>query len=66
MEVAGVEYFVYWDALHVGASFFIPTVATPDQVRAALKPVAAKLDMRFEVRPRVEYGRYGSRVWRVY
>lgn len=62
----GTEYFIPWDAVTVGSSFFIPTTATPMQVRQALRPVERGLDMRFEVHARREYGRYGSRVWRVY
>lgn len=63
--ITGVEYFVDWKRLHVGASFFIPTIATSKQVEEALKPIARHLDITLAVRTRVEYGRYGSRVWRL-
>ena len=61
-----VEYFVDWPNLAVGTSFFLPTVATPKQVEAILKPIAKELGYVLAVRARCEYGRYGARVWRVY
>lgn len=63
--VNGVEYFVYWDKLDVGASFFLPTTATPRQVKLALGPTLRSLGYEVELRARCEYGRYGVRVWRV-
>lgn len=65
VHLAGVDYYVDWEELTLGASFFLPTVATAAQVRQTLKPVERALDIRLAVRTRVEYGRYGSRVWRV-
>lgn len=65
VRVAGVDYFVMWDRLGLGGSFFLPTVATPAQVRADLQPIVAKLKMQIAVRTRCEFGRYGVRVWRV-
>jgi hypothetical protein len=55
-----------WEKLLVGASFFLPTTATPVQVREALQPATRFLKIQVEVRSRCEYGRYGARVWRVY
>jgi hypothetical protein len=66
VEVGGVEYFVNWDALTPGASFFIPTVCTASQVKAALAPAEQAYDFKFAVHTRVEYERYGARVWRIY
>jgi hypothetical protein len=63
--VHGVEYFVYWDKLDVGASFFLPTTATPRQVKLALGPTLRSLGYEVELRARCEYGRYGVRVWRI-
>lgn len=64
--VLGVEYYVPWEQLTPGASFFMPTTATPKQVELVLKPVASKLGIRLLIRTRREYGRYGVRVWRTY
>lgn len=63
--VHGVEYFVYWEHMPVGASFFLPTTATARQVMTALRPIAKGLRYRLLAQPRREYGRFGVRVWRV-
>lgn len=60
-----VEYFIFWDQLTVGASFFIPTTATPRQALDALKPATKSLGIKLAARTRREYGRYGVRVWRL-
>jgi len=60
-----VEYFIFWDQVPIGASFFLPTTATPRQALDALKPASKALKIKLEARPRREYGRYGVRVWRV-
>jgi len=66
LTLYGVEYFLHWEKLVVGSSFFLPTTATPVQVREALLPATRFLKIKIEVRARCEYGRYGTRVWRVY
>jgi hypothetical protein len=66
VTIQDVEYFIEWSQLDVGHSFFLPTVATAKQVQTILKPFAEKLDYRFGVLTRCEYGRYGVRVWRLY
>ena len=60
-----VEYFIYWEQMTVGASFFIPTTATPVQALAALKPTARQLNYKLKAQPRCEYGRFGVRIWRM-
>lgn len=60
-----VEYFIYWEQMTVGASFFLPTTATPVQAMAVLKPIARALNYKLKAQPRREYGRYGVRVWRM-
>jgi len=62
----GVDYFIQWEHLSIGASFFLPTTATKTQAYYALRPYARYLGIRLQVRNRCEYGRYGVRVWRVY
>lgn len=66
VRLNGIEYFVNWDQLTVGASFFLPTVSTPAQVKAALRDAERYLRIKLAVRARVEYERYGARVWRIY
>ena len=62
----GVDYFILWAHLSIGASFFLPTTATQAQVLKALQPYARHLKIKLQTRNRCEYGRYGVRVWRVY
>jgi hypothetical protein len=66
LNLFGAEYFIDWTRLPRGGSFFLPTTATPGQVKAALRPAAKALDIELVTRPRCEYGLYGVRVWRVY
>ena len=65
VEIHGIEYFIYWEQMTVGASCFLPTTATAKQVMAALRPVARTLNYKLKAQPRREYGRYGVRVWRM-
>jgi len=64
LNIFGAEYFIEWEKVARGSSFFLPTTATPRQVQQALKPAAKWLDYKFETRARCEYGVYGVRVWR--
>lgn len=63
-SVFGAEYYVDWRRVSRGASFFIPTTATPKQVLAGLREARDALDIDLVARPRREYGMYGVRVWR--
>lgn len=65
LVIRDVEYFIFWEELHIGSSFFIPTTVQAREVARILSDYAEVLDMRFEIRNRCEYGRYGVRVWRV-
>lgn len=65
VEIHGIEYFIYWEQMKIGASFFLPTTATPAQAMAVLKPIARTLNYTLKAQPRREYGRYGVRVWRM-
>lgn len=64
-EIMGVDYYVQWRKLPVHGSFFLPTTATRAQVNRVLAPIAAALDYTLEIHTRVEYERYGVRVWRL-
>jgi hypothetical protein len=66
LRIHGVEYYILWEKLSVGSSFFVPTTASVAQVRPMLKAVASFFDWHFEIRQRCEFGRYGVRVWRTY
>jgi len=65
IELLGIEYFVEWEHLSLGGSFFMPTTATDKMVRRILVPYERKLNIRLAAHNRSEYGRYGVRVWRL-
>ena len=65
VSLKNVDYFIDWSRVSLGSSFFLPTVATAIQVREALRPIEQHLEIKLAVRTRVEYGRYGARVWRI-
>ena len=61
----GVTFYIMWDKLTPGSSFFLPTTAQAEEVHRALRPYTRWLRIRIETRNRCEYGLYGVRVWRV-
>lgn len=66
LNLLGAEYYIPWENLPRGGSFFLPTTATPKQAYTALMPAEQHLEMDLEVRQRCEYGVLGVRVWRMY
>ncbi len=66
LNIFGAEYFIPWEELTVGSSFFLPTTATAGQVKKLLRPVERHFDWALAVRQRREFDRYGVRVWRTY
>lgn len=64
LTLFGAEYYIPWEELPRGGSFFIPTTATAKQVYEALKPAEKHMQVELEVRSRCEFGRYGARIWR--
>jgi len=65
LSLCGAEYFIQWERFDLGASFFLPTTATPVQARDAIRKALKYFKIRVEIRSRCEYGRYGVRIWRV-
>lgn len=65
LDILGAQYFIPWEDVLVGCSFFLPTTATEKQVAACLGNVEMYLDIDLAVANRVEYGRYGVRIWRL-
>lgn len=64
ITIYGVPYYIPWEDLHQGCSFFMKTTAHARLVREELKPAAEAFGMHFRVVNRVENGYYGVRVWR--
>lgn len=65
VTIGGVEYFIYWEQLHVGGSFFLPTLLSAKDVTRDLRRLQKKLNITLEIRNRCEYGAYGVRIWRM-
>lgn len=65
-NVLGVDYYIDWRLMKIGASFFIPTTATPAQVLRELRLAQRVLRWRLVARARCEYGIFGVRVWRTH
>jgi hypothetical protein len=66
LQVGPFDYFIEWEELARGSSFFIPCVARLADVEAALAPARAHFDFGLIVRPRREHGMAGFRIWRTY
>lgn len=64
--IRSVAYFIYWDKLAPGCSFFLPTTVSAREVMRKLAPTAEEFQFRLKAHNRCEYSRYGVRVWRIY
>lgn len=65
INILGADYFIPWEDLRKGCSFFLPTTATDRQVAVELTVAEQYLGITLAVANRVEYGRYGVRIWRM-
>ena len=65
LNLYGIPYYIAWESLLPGYSFFLKTTATASMVQKALKPAAKFLRMDFKAHTRCEFGYYGVRVWRI-
>lgn len=65
LNLYGVQYYIPWEELHPGGSFFMKTTATPRMVQKELTRVTKFLRMNLKAVARVEFGYYGIRVWRL-
>lgn len=66
VTIRGVDYYIYWDKVAPGCSFFLPTTVSAAEVMQVLRPFAYRMEMHLKAHNRCEYGRYGVRVWRMY
>lgn len=64
LTVHGVDYWIEWEKMLVGCSFFIKTAATASEVRKLLRPAERALRINLTATQRHEMGFYGVRVWR--
>ena len=61
----GIEYYIDWERMLPGRSFFLKTTSTARQVQKKLRTAAQYFDMELKAVQRCEYGYYGVRVWRL-
>lgn len=65
IDLMGVQYYIKWENLMPGYSFFIKTPAHYTIVQSELKRAEKHFDIRLRARQRCEFGYYGVRVWRL-
>lgn len=65
VDIHGVLYYIAWENLHPGCSFFLRTTASAEEVEALLAPASRALRMTLRAVNRVEFDCYGVRVWRL-
>lgn len=65
LNVCGVLYYIPWEELHPGCSFFLKTTASAREVQKELARVSKYFEMTLKAVNRVEFGYYGVRVWRL-
>lgn len=65
LNVYGVDYYIAWEELYPGCSFFMKTPAPAREVQKELNRVSRFLNMNLKAVARVEFGYYGVRVWRL-
>jgi hypothetical protein len=64
MKVNGLEYRVDWKKFRVGASFFVPCLRLAES-KEIVAAVAKRLGYKVLIKPVIEEGIKGLRVWRI-
>lgn len=65
LDLQGVPYYIAWEKLLPGYSFFLKTPAHYKLVQAELKRAEKHFDIVLRARQRCEFGFFGVRVWRI-
>jgi hypothetical protein len=66
LTIHGVRYWVPWERMLPGDSFFLKTAADAKTVAPLLNPAEAYFNYILVAATRCEFGYYGVRVWRMY
>lgn len=61
----GIPYYIAWEDLLPGYSFFLKTTATAIEVRKELRVAQKYFNIGLKAHARNEFGYYGVRVWRI-
>jgi hypothetical protein len=64
MQVNGVSYNIEWRKFHVGWSFFLPCLRI-EEGKQEVRVVMKRLKFRIAIKPVIEDGVKGLRVWRI-
>jgi hypothetical protein len=65
ISLYGIDYYIEWEKMLPGRSFFLQTTATAKDVQKQLRPVEQYYNFKVKAVQRCEFGYYGVRVWRV-
>lgn len=65
LNIYGVPYFIRWEELMPGYSFFLKTTASASEVTKLLHKAEKHYRMTLRAHNRCEFGYYGVRVWRI-
>jgi len=65
ISLQGVDYYIDWESMDIGSSFFLKTVAPLSEVRRFLSAAQAFFNIELRAQTRCEFGYYGIRVWRM-
>ena len=61
----GIPYFIPWEDFLPGYSVFLKTSTCASEVQLACREAEKYLQITLRARPRLEFGYYGVRVWRL-
>lgn len=65
LRIYGVDYYIRWNQLHPGCSFFLKTTASAKYVMKLLAKSIQATGYVLKAQNRCEFGYYGVRVWRI-
>lgn len=65
LTIYGVPYFIQWERLMPGHSFFLKTTASAAEVTKQLGRAEKHYRITLRAHNRCEFGFYGVRVWRI-
>ncbi len=60
-----IYYYIEWEQMLPGHSFYLKTAALVDDVRAQLPAIEKHFKITLKAHQRCEFGHFGVRVWRI-
>lgn len=65
LNIHGIPYYIAWEEMLPGCSFFLKTTVTAKEVQKLLVKASAHYKITLKAHNRNEFGYYGVRVWRI-